>query len=818
MCKRRRIVCLLRAAAPLFVCGACALAQKAPAQTPAASSSQNKYALLIGIDTYQPAGAKIKVPAGVKPVGRFATDLEFDNLKGPTNDVATMRTLLTGERFGFPEKNIDVLLDGAATHDAILARLKKDLVDDRKSGDTVVFYISSHGSLRVNSKSDAQVFDLASAELPPMPLDSTIVPADAYLGSEDVLSSELRHIFNQAANKGVKLTAIFDSCHSGGQARGAIDKKMVPRNVEFDPRDLATAPAAETAPADRKDNRVLILSAAQKDQSAMDVQDAHPHGLFTAALVEALQELPPEAPAMDVYRRVMVDLENGGAENQQPALDATSERKKEPLFGGERVNGPARAMVVSVDDGIVLDVGTAADVGTGSEFTAVNAKGGAKTVLRVTDAQGLARSFAVVVSPANAQVKPTQLFELTKWMPAPRPVVKFYTGPGNLSLAQIQAAGAVIADAKLTLVNDPSADAWTHIITWNGSAWTVQAKKPQAAAGKPAKLEAAKAPPVVVLGATLTADALKKSVPANATVWFNPPLPSEMKAGMLTDTGSAARPADKPEEALYVAAGVQNAKGLSYAWYERGDYEADVQTPAGYGAGCSPNSPYPLRTDWVPMTQAATDGPTPASQLNDAAVKLAKLNGWLKLQSAVTGAQDFPYTLALVKVSDKTAAADGSQTYAGERYTLALNGSIDAVTQPRWVYVLSIDCQGSGDKLWPREGPGGRFPTDNGRLASIPLPGLTFRVTPPYGTDTYLLLTTSTPLPDPDVLKFEGVARGGTRGVNSPLGELLQSTSSGSRGALAEAPTDWSLQLVQMHSQPTTTLAPAAAPASGTQP
>jgi hypothetical protein len=255
---------------------------------------------------------------------------------------------------------------------------------------------------------------------------------------------------------------------------------------------------------------------------------------------------------------------------------------------------------------------------------------------------------------------------------------------------------------------------------------------------------------------------------------------------------------------MYVAAGVQNSKGLAYAWYERGDYEADVQTPPGYGAGCSPNSPYPLRTDWVPMAPTGdADAPTPASRLNDAAVKLAKLNGWLKLQSAVTGAQDFPYTLALVRASDKKAAADGSSTYAGEKFTMALNGSVDTVTEPRWVYVLAIDCQGSGDKLWPREGPGGRFPTENGRLASIPLPGVTLHITPPYGTDTYLLLTTSTPLPDPDVLKFEGVARGGTRGVSSPLADLLQTTSSGSRGATAEAPTDWSLQMVQTHSQPT---------------
>jgi len=375
-----------------------------------------------------------------------------------------------------------------------------------------------------------------------MPLDSTIVPADAYLGAEDVLSSELRNIFNRAADKGVVLTAIFDACHSGGEARGAHNPAIVPRNVDYDPRDLATPPDKSAAPADRKDNRVLVFSAAQKDQLAADVQDGNPpHGMFTQALVQAIEALPPDAAALDIYRRVMVNMDTAGAENQEPVLDTTSERKHEPLFGGVAVKTSPRAIVVGVSNGIVLDTGPVADVGAGSEFTAVNDVNGVKTVLRVTDALSVARSHAVVVSPAKVEVKPAELYELTKWVPAARPVVKFYAGPANLTLAQIETAAAVLKQAGLALVDDPSADAWTHIVTWNGDAWTAQAKKPPIAAapGKLATLDAKKAPPVVTLGTTLTAAALTKSIPANATVWFNPPLPSEMAGSLLTDKNSA---------------------------------------------------------------------------------------------------------------------------------------------------------------------------------------------------------------------------------------------------------------------------------------
>jgi hypothetical protein len=116
--------------------------------------------------------------------------------------------------------------------------------------------------------------------------------------------------------------------------------------------------------------------------------------------------------------------------------------------------------------------------------------------------------------------------------------------------------------------------------------------------------------------------------------------------------------------------------------------------------------------------------------------------------------------------------------------------------------VLAIDCQGNGQLMFPQQGGGNRYPQEGGRLDQIPLPGAKFLITPPFGTDTYVLLTTSTPLSNPDALNFEGVVRGGERGVSSPLETLLGSTSAGTRGSMAEMPTDWGVEYLQMHSQP----------------
>ncbi len=143
-----------------------------------------------------------------------------------------MADLLTSPKFGFPATNVALLTNPApphpsagvvllpadqTTHDGILAAMQKYLVDVPQKGDTVVFYDASHGSLRVNSKGN-KLTVLVNGQY--VHADSTMVPSDAYKGGYDVRDREMTRIFNAALDKGVHLTVIFDSCHSGGISRG----------------------------------------------------------------------------------------------------------------------------------------------------------------------------------------------------------------------------------------------------------------------------------------------------------------------------------------------------------------------------------------------------------------------------------------------------------------------------------------------------------------------------------------------------------------------------------------------------------------------
>ncbi len=102
---------------------------------------QTKYALLIGIDTYQPPRTTVKRPSGAN-TGRFAPGAPlFNNLTAPTYDVASMRDLLTSSKFGFPkdDRHIHLLENDAATRAGILAAMNKYLVEQPQKGDIVVF-------------------------------------------------------------------------------------------------------------------------------------------------------------------------------------------------------------------------------------------------------------------------------------------------------------------------------------------------------------------------------------------------------------------------------------------------------------------------------------------------------------------------------------------------------------------------------------------------------------------------------------------------------------------------------------------------------
>jgi hypothetical protein len=223
-----------------------------------------------------------------------------------------------------------------------------------------------------------------------------------------------------------------------------------------------------------------------------------------------------------------------------------------------------------------------------------------------------------------------------------------------------------------------------------------------------------------------------------------------------------------------------------------------------HSPGCSTQSKYPVASDWVVLADPSSIADA-GSMLNDYAARLAKVNGWLNIDSTLSGASsDEYYSLVFKRTPDQTPLPEGVAAKQDEHYKMFLS-SDDSVVQKRWVYVLDIDCHGKGALLYPLDTADNRFPNDADSPKQFELPGApTLRIGPPYGVDTILLISTQEPLPDPYALNFEGVSQrgGATRGASSPLEQLLSSTSGGTRGPIPEMPTNWSVDAVTMQSIP----------------
>jgi hypothetical protein len=688
----------------------------------------------------------------------------------------------------------------------ILAAMQKYLVDEPKRGDTVVFYDASHGSLRANSKGTKLTVLMGGKYVH---ADSTLVPADAYKGGFDVRDREMTHIFNAALDKGIHLTVIFDSCHSGGISRG-IGPVYKARTLAYDPRDIDEAPDTlpsgdpRPAPTERQDNPALVFSAAQQDQTAKEMppaeKNSEPHGAFTAALIQTLQTLPADSSSSLVYQRVKAVLEGGSVPDQEPDLDASAERRQQPLFGGKAADkGKIRTAALQTDDsGVLLDIGRVSGVGVGSEFTSTSPDSQGLTVkLKVAELEGIARSTATVVSPPGAKVAPGDVFELTKWVPAEQAPLHLWMWPSNLAMQDVVAAADAISSSGVSVVSDPADQPWTHILCWDGKNWTLQ----QAGAASP-----------TILGPQLKAEMLKQHLPADAKLWANLPPPKELAAKLTpADATSAVQLAPEMTGADYALTGSVTPDGPAYAWYHKNELAAGPPKEGAndHSPGCSATSQYPVRTDWVDMTGLA-DLDKGSTSLNKYASLLGKVHGWLDLADSPADASSGDYyTLTMVPATAPAVAGQTAQpghadspVRQGDQLKLALQSS-ERVIERRWVYILDIDCHGKGQLVYPLDYAENQFPSDSDNGRQFVLPGArTLRVGPPYGVDTLILLSTAQPLPDPFALNFEGVATRGTRGADSPLEKLLADTSRGTRSISGEVPTNWGITLTTMRSVP----------------
>ncbi len=789
----RRILRVASASALLLVFAICA-------------RGGTKRALLIGINQYSPSAAE---DAALKKItsephradSRFAPGYEWPDLKGPLNDVESMHLLLR-DTYGFPESNITILRERQATRDGILKALD-DLAAATQPGDEVVFFFAGHGSQRLNTTVGLNTASSGKEE----GKDETIVPADAYKGTFDIRDKELAQRFNHILDdKKARLVAIFDSCHSGTMARG-LPIKGVARTLEYDDRDVAKDPTAykgndlKHAP---KDGNAIIITAALANESAQEAEfpDDHlVHGVFTRSLVGVLKNANANWSAVDVINSVQYVMKADDMPAQQPTVEG---RVNESLFGD---HGPTSLHATAIDahDGKVhLNIGRIAGFDVQTKFTSVaspNEKKGATrqpTVLEVTSIDGPTQSTAKVVF-GDTNIAPGMLFELTEMHAREDAKLRIFLPSSDWDPATAPAQEAKTKFAGFDWVNDPSTHPVQYYVTRAQGQWkafdaagaeiTAAAVKTLAAQGKPHKAFLALPPPAKIVASLQSLPGFR-----NRVLEFVP---------VITDT-------------QYMLIGREDSSGRQYSLLRsdfmgprpaNGYIESLISRNSPSTVVCGQDRSLPVRTEWV---QFGPDGRTEsyadaADQLQQIAGRIAKLRGWMSLQTENQPSNFWPYHLtveARVGAGAQAQVVTPSSILAPQTpYDLSLEASQDDMAthtvQPLFAYVIGFDCSAHSYLLYPAMTSNGGSPQPAAKSdGTFPKKVLlaSEKIGAPYGADSLFLLVTPEKITDLNVFDFDGVIPAGTRGIGSRLGHMLQGLGDyGTRG-IDSSSDKWTVQ------------------------
>ncbi len=733
-----------------------------------AKSPPKRLALLVGIDDYSAASP---TPDISKPPTR-----NLRNLEGAVRDVRALERLLV-EAQGFRPEDVRVLTDRQATHSAILAAIESDLVERIRPGDLALFYYSGHGSQVANSLSDE-----------PDKLDETIVPADSRFGAHDITDKELRKRFNQLLDHGALLTVILDSCHSGSGAREGLLTASVPRGVDPDLRDIRDGSPAGPRPEDRG---AVVLTATQDSGSAWESVDEQKRarGAFSLALERALRDRLPDEPASFTFARARARLQ-AEQRYQEPSISGKKEAVNRPLFGLPGPEATPREPGLAVErtnpDGMIeLQGGIALGLTVGSRLRLE----GSDVKLEVVKLKGFSRCEARRLPGSEAarrvpDPKPGTLAKVVQWAAAPGPPLKVWLSDGEglpESAALTHRLAKLAPQWGVHWLIDPTETPPSHVLRRNRIGWELVGSKTG----------------LQELGPNPRAETVLDRVGRDGRLFVQLPAPPDLLRWIRVGPGTpndGVESVDRPEGADYLLIGRLRETSVEYAWI-RPDGATDERL----------RSPNPARTAWQPFVGNHQPGDRDAAEnLEDRLLRLLKIRAWQQLAGPSGG--EFDYELELRRVGSSSPVADGSRLIDRQHYQFVLRPRPDASDLPtvsRYIYIFTIDSVGDSTLLFPLNGSENRFPIRDEEVpAAIVLPQ-TMTIYPPFGQDTYILLTSEESIPNPRILEFSGVRSRGPKGATG-LEELLAQIGGTSRQEASTRTTvAWSIERRYFVSAPT---------------
>ncbi|HEY9635394.1 MAG TPA: caspase family protein [Coleofasciculaceae cyanobacterium] len=391
----------------------------------------NRYAKVLAQNTPR----KLALLVGVN---QYPDSQRFNNLEGCITDVDLQQELLI-HRFGFNPNDIlrltsDATPDKQPTRNNILTAFEEHLIKQAKPGDVVVFHFSGHGS-RLPEPDPIQTCRNDN-------FNSTLVPADDEKNglAQDIMGRTLFLLLS--ALKTENVTAVLDSCYSGGGTRGNFRVRSVPgdrmkvnpEEIAYQKRWIEQLQLSDAELARRRCAGVakgVIFASAQRDEEALDARfSGFNAGAFTYLMTQYLWQQTDNvgsaigsATAQRAIAQITRSIKSISGSGQNPLVDG--DPSKSVYFINKQVPSTDAVITKVEGDKATLWLGgvdkeSLEAFQPGATFAIVNNKGQTSGKLElVSPRRGLTGEAKLVEKGVRAPLQPGLLLqEASRVIPA----------------------------------------------------------------------------------------------------------------------------------------------------------------------------------------------------------------------------------------------------------------------------------------------------------------------------------------------------------------------------------------------------------------
>jgi len=335
------------------------------------------YALLIGIDYYKPNRLYKSLRGAVRDINLVDTFLK-ETLKVPSERIRK----LTSPN---PEDTTLSTVRSAAEQDPTyenIVRAFDDITQSAQLGEQVYIHYSGHGGRAKTVYPNLKQGSSDQTDEGIVPMDIGDTPDGRYI--RDV---EMTTLLKRMTDKGLLVTVVLDSCHSGGATRGdaEIRSGTEPDTLERSAESLvAQREELERNWLELMRNRAVgvaglpqareyvLLAACRPNEYAYEYAvngGTERHGALTYWMIDTLTSIATSGQPLTyklLHDRVNAQIQSKFPQ-QLPMILGESDRR---VFGSDRWSTPYTVAVIKVDAAqITLNAGQAQGLSKGTRFS-----------------------------------------------------------------------------------------------------------------------------------------------------------------------------------------------------------------------------------------------------------------------------------------------------------------------------------------------------------------------------------------------------------------------------------------------------------------